>query len=318
MSPLLFFVDDHEHGFWTLGDWAEATWPAGWETHTISWETLENKTGDPVTDIANAISEEVNSHPTEEFFVVSDSRFGHWHGGGRLLEELLQRCGGRLLRGVVYSTNPKLPSGLPPGRFLKFETGTGPSDSAAIRSFLETGLTPEIIAESMASRVLSMAIHSLEDLAYPIRLDAETLAGEPEKYEEIRLEYFQGTTGYLVAEKPFPSGNGEEGRTDITGLEQRIIQVVEREVDGSSARAAVARFHRDERSRQQWKMCSEVPPECARLVEVLKRIRSTAASGGLRDQSALAKALREVVDHIDDITGHLRATLAEVRKEVPS
>jgi hypothetical protein len=316
MRKLLFLVDDRAPSFWELGDWPDASWPEEWVMQKTTWAALQ-QSEDPVKDLYESIST-ILENCSEKFFVVADSRFGNRHGGGRLLRELYNRWPNRFIRGVVYSSDPELPAGMPQSKFIKVSAGAQLGDSIAIRSFLEKGTAPRSLVQSLASKVLSMAIHDIEDLAYPLRLDAETLASEPEQFSIIRREYFEGATGYLGSESTTWSSREAIVSVGAVNLERRVIQVLEREVDGSSARSAVVCFHPEDQLRKHWNAASGYPPECTRLIQLLGRLRRTTASGGLSDSSTLKEALQEVIVQLAEITGSLRAALTEIRKEVPS
>lgn len=215
------FCDD-QSGFWlNRSEWQD--WP-DWRILSVANPEFE---GDVVADMKREIN---NLGIQGPFYVVTDANFGaglHL-GGAKLLAELFELK--QIHRGVVYSPEPES------GQLLDRQIAAGlacavendqRSDlekTEVIRAFLETGKAPAPSTNTQI-HVLSKAIHRLENLALPLRLDLETLdarRSEAEVVDAIWEDYFSLPSdggGFLLPTRTFTEGT--------LGIEKEIIRTLD-------------------------------------------------------------------------------------------
>jgi len=143
-------------------------------------------------------------------YVVTDANFGgDSEGGSNLLRKLVDDK--MLVRGVVFSTALSILPTLGKGPICEIKDDRIKTVAAKIRHFLLTGEMPVPDPETQIQS-LSRAIHQLENLALPLRLDFETLEGresETATVEAIWADYFGPPAdggGFLLLERSFSDG----------------------------------------------------------------------------------------------------------------
>ncbi len=199
-------------------EWLDGEWPE-WELRRIA---APGESGPWVERFVNEIRSVAGDKP---IYVVTDGNFGSdMYGGAQLLNVI----NSRLVRGVVLSIEPHL---LPEqGLSLKLwalEDGHTGHEAELVRQFFVDGTRGGISGLDHSIRLLSRTIHGLENLAVPLRIDAETLSVGIEAREVMKSQTIRDILsanfakegdarakelGYLSRDRPFTeSRNGIEG-----------------------------------------------------------------------------------------------------------
>jgi hypothetical protein len=208
-NKLLALVDDRATNFWT----GKPLWNSDhWNGYKLL--LLDGDSVGSINDVHEKLR--VVEHSIELFVVTDGHLWNDPKGGAKVLLDAKSNRAFR--RGVVYSDDPQLCGELSHADNIIALTRTPESERIQqIKDFFEKGRKPEEFERSEASRRLSAAIHGLENLAIPIRIDAETLnptnSGgatlSEDMVNDIHGDYF-GPDGYLTKEKVFLNGNGIE------------------------------------------------------------------------------------------------------------
>lgn len=200
-NRLLVLIDDNRAPFWSrdADAWADSAW-SGY-SFVYRGRTAGDQT---VQDVLTAVAE---SSANQEIYVVSDANlWGDPLGGSKVLNHLLNR--GALAFGVVYSSEPSLDGAAQKSLKVIPMVRESPTQGvSSIREFFEMGVKPAEVVRDEIDHFLPLAVHRLENLAMPLRVDAGTLCDDPSLVDAVYLDYFSDTKpyGYLTLENEFPS-----------------------------------------------------------------------------------------------------------------
>lgn len=225
LSKHLVLVDDAIIAFWKDGDaWSSSTWD-GYTVHTLD----RNDVG----GLEEIIDKLVELAQSGSLYIVTDGNL--WldtEGGSTLLDRA--RSMDQFQRGVVYSSEPLLSEELTNAENVFALTREMVEDKVRqleivaaevrqIKEFFETGRKPATYVANEKARQLSSAIHRLENLALPLRLDIETLQSSGTNDEtvlEMFSDYFNtdDPLGFLSRGRLFPN--------EHIGLEGEVVDIL--------------------------------------------------------------------------------------------
>jgi len=192
--------DDSAKPFWYgRREWDDTSWPE-WEVKRIAQPGGHGP-------MYQRFINEINKHSASgAIFVVTDANFG---AGPRDGAQLLKMLNDRVVRGVVFSVEPELLTEQELSEKLwRVVDHLSGEEAATIRQFLKDGARGGPDGVRDRNLLFSRAIHALENLAVPIRMDIGTLS-EPSLLDEIFLENL-GLGGYLAEERSFARSSGIE------------------------------------------------------------------------------------------------------------
>jgi hypothetical protein len=164
---------------------------------------------------AGAIEDVVENIPSvtdaDRLFIVTDGNlWGESEGGAKILLGANEERS--LFRGVVYSDDPRLCEGVRRADNVIAVTRTPEAKRIQqIKDFFDTGRKPDEFERSESTRRLSLAIHGVENLAFPIRTDAGFLCENKADLDEVFGDNL-GHNGYLTRNRSFENGNGIESQ----------------------------------------------------------------------------------------------------------
>ncbi|MCK4786480.1 MAG: hypothetical protein KAV87_22165 [Desulfobacteraceae bacterium] len=175
MPKILFLIDDQSGKWMTKAVWFPKEW-SGWDVVTFNQSAIRSIDKTAVQAFFGLVSEHVLNNNINAFYVVTDAQMGRNASAGAELLELLLDKG--LVRGVVYSSNPVLTDKATASGKCAVVIRGAQNDVAIIRAFFENGIWPKEYLRSIAVRVLSEAIHRLDNTLLPLRADVETLSAQ--------------------------------------------------------------------------------------------------------------------------------------------
>jgi hypothetical protein len=285
-AKVLVLVDDSQRGFWM----ADQRWDVN-EWREYDRCTLDGKS---FTDTLELVNECEKRSKTGFLYIVTDGHlWGDPEGGSKLLEAATAILNFRL--GVVYSSDPQIGKSLAGADTIMAITRDESAESVRrIKEFFDTGQKPSVYALDETARQLSTAIHHLENLALPLKLDIETLqscGADSKTVREVYEDYFNPVDpiGYLLPNRAFAGG-----RAGIEGEAVNVLNLISRMVDNAG-----------ENLLDQYRERDAISPLKVRSEWSLDDVRNQALAN-CNSQEWLVEALSHVAARISELAEQLR------------
>ena len=303
--PKLFLVDNAPLGFWR------------------SWNLAAFEERFEVVPRPRATARGVHDEIQESVYVITDNYMGtNPTAGQELLAALWQD--GRLRRGIVYSGEPGEESGdilLSVVWPVTRDDGVGNMEQLLLEFLLHGRRAAELECDKYVE-CLTNAIHALENVALPIRVDLDTLLNakntEPETRREIWTAHFEPGNGYLSQGRQFPAPDGAEG--SVQGVARVVAHYLRRKSSGVSASRLVSDYLPASASDATVALISRVSDEAASHDDLCEALGITEAriqvgKTPTDDVQRLSGALSCVVKALGDMTEVLRRTRSELARK---